>query len=162
MSGKLTRALLDRMYEECLNPEASPFGLWIRALFSVPAWLAAELPFSQQKEAFFLILTRLLSEKKVVLTTPPCLDESEPGYWIVADGYTQHEPQRRADRTDETEPNRFWVWDVPIERQIEYIRSAFPKDVADEDDSELNLFWYMEKCPRIGWIHPETGVLFAS
>lgn len=150
------------MYRECLAPEESPFGLWIRALFSVPPWVDAKLPFSQQKEAFFLLLARLLKEGKVVLTPPPCLDKSEPGHWIIADGYTDHDPQRRADPTDEGEPNRFWVWDVPVERQIEYFRSAFPKDVTDADDGELNLFWYLKECPRIGWLHPESGVLYAS
>ncbi|WP_157212009.1 hypothetical protein [Sinorhizobium sojae] len=158
----LDKQLLDRMYRECLSPGESPFGLWIRALFSVVAWLGADLPFSQQKDAFLVLLERLLREGKVVLTTPPCLDETEPGYWITSDGYSDREPPRSAERTDESEPNRFWVWDVPIERQIEYLRSAFPKDVTAADDSELNLFWYMEECPRIGWLHPETGVLYAS
>lgn len=143
------------IFEECIQAQ---FGTWIIGLFH---WFP-ELRISEQKEAFLYLLERLLREGHVVLTPPEVIEDGEPYYWLVADGYSDNRPLRPATRVADGGPCRFKVWDVPIEKQIAYIRDAFPKDVSGPHDAHLNDFWYDGRCPAIGWIDPETGVLWAS
>jgi hypothetical protein len=152
--------------EENLSDVArSAFGCWINAIWGfVPVWLNHDINHTDQKEAFLYLLERLLREGKVLLTPPALIEDQEPYYWVIADGYavSGDNPRRPATRAAEDEPNRFRVWDVPIEKQIAYIRDVFPNNVSDPNDSDLNIFWYDGRCPWIGWIDPETGVLWAS
>ena len=162
----LSKEILERLYSECTNRNDSPFGIWINGLFSVVApptpYLPRTLTFPEQKEAFLYLLERLLREGRVVLTPPEVIEDGEPYYWLIADGYSDNRPLRPATRVDDGGLCRFKVWDVPIEQQIAYIRDAFPKDITGPHDANLNDFWYDGRCPAIGWIDPETGVLWAS
>jgi hypothetical protein len=158
MSGEKIK----KIYEECLCIESGPFGKWINSLFGLVAARTDNIPFVEKKEVFFAVLAKLIEDGRVILSTPPCLDDLEPGYYVISDGYSIRKQYRKACRTDAEETNRFWKWDVPIDRQIDYFRSVFPKNVSDSEDAELNLYWYLDKCPRIAWLHPDTGVLYAS
>lgn len=153
---------VEKIYEECLIEENGPFGKWINSLFYLIVRKTGNVSFFDAKEVFFVILNKLIKDGKVVLSPPPCLDDVEPGYYVISDGYSNRQQYRKAYRADADEPNRFWVWDAPVDKQISYFRSAFPKDVSGPEDVELNLYWYLDKCPRIGWLHPVTGVLYAS
>lgn len=155
--GKI-RSAVDRDFEFTCAKEGG-FGRWINGIFGSYEGISN---FEEQKEAFFYLLERLLREGKVLLTPPVLCEDQEPYYWVIADGYSDNRPRRPVERTTDLEQSRFRVWDVPIEKQIAYIREVFPKDVKDPNDSELNIFWYDGRCPWIGWIHPDTGVLWAS
>lgn len=151
----LSEEILDILFEESIDPNQSPFGLWINALFklmSLPTpYLPRELSFAEQKEAFFLVLERLLREKKAVLLPPWNLESDAPVRKMT-------EWNDYGDKSDAD----IWVWDIPIEDQIAYFRRVFPADAADPDDSDLNLFWYMGVSPLIGWIHPDNGKIVCS
>jgi hypothetical protein len=160
----LDHSFLDRLYAVASDPEHS--GGWISALFSIVApptpYLPRELSFPEQREAFFYLLERLLREGKVLLTPPALLEDHEPYYWVIADGYSDDKPMRPVERVPDGGPCRFRVWDVPIEKQIAYIRETFPTSVTDDRDFELTAYWFDGRCPWIGWIDSETGVLWAS
>lgn len=133
---------LERMYQECLDPEDSPFGLWINGLFSVVTWIAEDLQFQDQKELFFLLLERLLREGKVVLVVPVDIDNRD----------TKTRIQDGDDR----------IWDESVEFIIDYMRQTFPKEAKHEHDMVLNDYWYGTACPHIGWVEPGTGKLVFS
>lgn len=160
--------ILETLYNLSYDPspyaKCSAFGHWIDALFGLgsPPYLPRELSFPEQKEAFVYLLERLLREGKVLLTPPALMEEQEPYYWVIADGYSDNKPMRPAERVAEGGPCRFRVWDVPIEKQISYIRDTFPKNVSNANDFELTAYWYDGRCPWIGWVDAETGVLWAS
>lgn len=161
---RVSETVLEQLYEASIHPDR--IGGWINSLFSVVTpptpYLPHELTFAEQKEAFFYLLERLLREGRVLLTPPAMIEDQEPCYWVIADGYSSNKPMRPAERTTEGKENCFRVWDVPIEKQIAYIREVFPKSVTGPNDPDLNLFWYDGRCPWIGWIDQKTGVLWAS
>lgn len=147
--------IIDVLYRECAVPYEGPFGLWINSLFSVmslsPPYLPRKLSFSEQKEAFFLVLERLLREGKIVLLPPWNIEKEAPVRKMVQWRY-------HGDKTDAD----IWVWDIPIEGQIAYFRQVFPADAEEPNDSDLNLFWYMGDSPLIGWVSPENGKIICS
>lgn len=151
----VSEEILDILFEESIDPNQAPFGLWINSLFqlmSLPTpYLPRELSFAEQKEAFFLVLERLLREKKAVLLPPWNIESDAPVRKMTEWNYY-------GDKSDAD----IWVWDIPIEDQIAHFRRVFPADATDPDDSDLNLFWYMGDSPLIGWIHPDNGKIVCS
>jgi hypothetical protein len=112
------------------------FGRWIIGLWG---WFP-ELTIDEQKEAFLILLKRLLDEGKAVLFLP---------YGV--------EPKWRS------QAGRDDIWDIPHEEMIEFIRRNWPENVKDIHDSDLNIFWYStDLCPCIGWVDQETGKIVAS
>ncbi len=63
--SKVDDDIIDRAYAECLNPEVSPFGLWINALYGVVD--IPELTLAERKEAFLGLVQKLLDNGKIVL-----------------------------------------------------------------------------------------------
>lgn len=132
MTKDQLQSLINDRYEEILE---CSFGQWIRSLW---AWFP-DLSYEDQKEAFLLLLQRLMQENKVFLFMPrdvPEVVRSEGPYWDI--------------------------WDIPINEMIDHIRKVWPADVKDEDDEDLLVFWYEGDCPNIGWIDPETRAIVAS
>ena len=133
--------LIDLKYNTICDMDDGVFGYWISALWS---WFP-ELSFDEQKEAFLLLLSRLLDDGKVVLFVPAKLspDLSIPRLeWQGWDGID--------------------IWGIPHEEQIAHIRTHWPADAAGVEDSIMTDFWYDGICPWIGWVHPETGEIIAS
>lgn len=151
----IPRKILDILFAESINPNQNPFGLWINALFSVMSpptpYLPRELSFPEQKEAFFLVLERLLREGKAVLLPPWNIEIGVPVRKMMEWNYY-----------GDKSISEILVWDIPIEEQIAYFREVFPSNASDPDDSDLNLFWYMGDCPLIGWVSPQNGKIICS
>lgn len=132
----MKQKLMDHFYQECLDPNDSPVGLWINALFSVVT--IPELTLEEQKEAFLLLLRRLLDEGRVYLEEP-------------ADAAYGSKTVLNAD-----------VWAAPHEHMIEHIHRYWPEDIEDENDLRLTDFWYDIHCPRILWFDEENNRLVGS
>lgn len=135
---------IEKHYDEIVVEQ---FATWIHGLF----WFD-HLDFDDRVEAFLLLLKRLIDEKKVVAFPPE--EYLKNGEWSVSCKTMKNGYDKENDLTH--------VWDTTSSEVVEYIRKHWPKNVSHEDDLELNDFWYGMKCPRIGWIHPETGEVFAS
>jgi hypothetical protein len=132
--------LIEENYSTIHDVWDGAFGQWINGLWG---WFP-ELSLDEQKEAFLILLKRLLDEGKIVLFVPTVMQQSD---------------EINAERS-----YREWdhIWNISNEQMIAHIRNTWPCNITDEHDSELNLYWYMGVCPEIGWIHPETGELVAS
>lgn len=113
-------------------------GLWINAVFGVllPIDDKVKLSFEEEKEVFFILLEKLTDENKIVF-----LDSR-----IAFDNNIKLKDK---------------VWNKSPYEVIQYIKDVFPRSALDENDDELNLFWY-DTCPPIAWVHPKTGELISS
>jgi hypothetical protein len=128
--------LVATKYKIIADKEEGVFGLWIHGCWD---WFP-ELTIDEQKEAFLILLKRLLDEGKAVLFLP---NGVEPIY----------RSQAGVD----------YIWDIPHEEMIKFMRKNWPQDVVDEDDINLTHFWYIpDRCPGIGWVDQETGKIVAS
>lgn len=143
MSNRAIYKTVDEAYHGATDEYDGAFGQWLSGLWG---WTPT-LPIQQQREIFFALLERLLREGKVVLSPPEEFWREELGAYEA--------PMRPAE-------NFIGIWDVPIEEQIFYIREHFPKDVTDVNDKEIVFYFHGNYCPRIGWVHPETGEIVAS
>ncbi len=116
--------------------ENGPFGLWINSLW--PSHLAEPLSF--KKATFLTLLQRLIEDGHVVLFVPngvPRQVRSQAGFDAI--------------------------WAVPPAEMIRFIEDHWPTQVTDDNDPELNTFWYdPARCPGLGWVDPETGEIVAS
>jgi hypothetical protein len=110
------------------------FGQWISGLWS---WFP-ELTIDEQKEAFLILLKRLLDEGKVYLTQP-----RQPKY-------------------NTKDVFGYLVWAAPHEEIIAHIIRHWPQDVKDENDIKLTDFWYDPHCPVIMWYDAELNTLVGS
>jgi len=150
---KSSSDLLEELVFRCSDLSRGPFGSWINGLFStVTPPYDPQYPilrFDEQKELFFQLLERLLSEGRVVLIPP--LDISR-----YSDGRRRESIKRRVQDGDDR------IWDEDPRIMVEYMRKTFPADAVHEDDLVLNDYWYSTACPQIGWVHPETGELVFS
>ena len=124
--------------------EAS-FGCWINALWGFVAVYNEKLEFTEHKEAFFILLRRLLEEERVVLFPPIALRV----------GVEKKTPCRTVGEFQN-------VWAIPYHQMMDYMRIHWPQEVSDANDSVLNDYWYGDYCPRIGWIDEGTGEIVAS
>ena len=97
------------------------FGGWITAFWQDIVYALPNFSFPEHKEAFFWLLEKLLREGKVAFSPP-----SDP---LCKKG-------RR--------------WDAPVEEIIEYLRKSWPETAKDENDSDLNLYFYT--IPSIAWL----------
>lgn len=134
---------LEEAYRGAINYYDGAFGQWINGLWG---WTPS-LPISEQKRIFLRLLERLLREERIVLSPP---DE----FWS--------EELEAYDTPTRPTDNFIGIWDIPINEQIAYIDAHFPKDAINANDEEVTLFFFDRCCPRIGWIHPETGKIVAS
>lgn len=135
----------------------SAFGCWIIALWEYVAVYNPNFTVPDQKEYFFAAVERLLRDGKAVFSPPEEL-------WSTTLG-TYDTPLRKAVLSDvygDGEDVDFPVWDIAVDDQVDYIRNHFPRDVSDANDMALVDFWYGNQCPRIGWVHPDTGKIIAS
>ena len=125
--------------------EAS-FGCWINALWGFVAVYNEEFEFIEQKEAFFILLRRLLSEGRVVLFPPIALSNEDGRPSTPCRSYGGFK----------------YVWAISPAEMIGYLRAHWPQEASDANDGALNAYWYSEQCPQIGWIDKETGEIVAS
>jgi hypothetical protein len=139
MSLTHINSAVDNEFAEICSIDGA-FGRWIIGLWG---WFP-ELTFEDQKEAFLILLKRLLDEGKVFLFVPHMMT------------YNKIETPVRSYREYDG------IWDISHEAMIDYIRNNWPNDVTDENDEKLISFWYDGVCPWIGWIDPETGNVVAS
>ncbi|MBN3779484.1 hypothetical protein G3O06_18285 [Burkholderia sp. Ac-20345] len=91
----------------------SAFGQWASGLFSAIGGFNPGIDFSDQKEAFFDILEKLLDQGKVKFCPPNEL-------W--REGYD--------------------VWDVDAKTILDYWRSHWPMNVTSENDADLTDYFY--------------------
>nr|WP_315379867.1 hypothetical protein [uncultured Sphingomonas sp.] len=132
--SKMDGAIIERAYAECLNPEVSPFGLWINALYGVVD--IPELTLAERKEAFLGLVQKLLDNGKIVLFVPNGVE-------------LKARVQGGAD----------FIWDVSHQEMIAFLRRNWP----DGDPQDEVLFFYdPARCPGVGWVDPETGEIVAS
>jgi len=115
------------------------FGQWINGLWG---W-HTDLSYTDQKDAFFFLLEKLLEDEIIVVFPPEELlkDPSTPLKSVF-----QHDN----------------VWDVDAATVVEYVRDHWPPEVEDETDEKLVYFWYSDFCPRIAWVDKVVGRLVAS
>lgn len=102
----------------------------------------------EHREFFFMMIRRMLDEKRVVFTPPVQVwkDAEKTGQQVsVREGYS-------------SEP--FEIWDLSTDELIQYFREVLPTDFKDINDQRISHFWYDEKCPQIGWVDLETGKIF--
>ncbi|WP_153066849.1 hypothetical protein [Xanthomonas arboricola] len=131
---KITK--LDKMVKES-------FGLRLSALFSSVGGNYPELNFSQQKESFFEAVEMLLKEGKIIFIAPG------------VDCYVSPDNKNPEFSIENTGAH----WKDSSEKIISYLRERWPKDAVDENDDDLNMYFY--EIPSVIWVD-ESGKYFAS
>lgn len=124
------------------------FGNWIHGIFGGYEKLHI---FEEEKEAFFILLKKLVDENKIVIFPPE-------KYYINNESYSVPTMQQR----DPDTVRPYVYWNESSDIILKYMRSVFPSNVTDENDEELNDFWYGNDCVRIGWVDSDTGHITAS
>lgn len=138
------RLAVDDDFDKIANDQ---LGNWIDGIF----WTYYDLKtFEEEKEAFFILLKKLIDEQKIVIFPPE-------KYWIKN---TYSVPTKAIQ--DANYPELLYFWDECSETIVNYMRSVFPPNIINENDMELYDFWYGNDCVRIGWINHETGEVVAS
>lgn len=138
------RHLVDQIYPQVIDAKEGAFGQWIDGLWT---W-HPNLNYAEQKEAFFILLDRLLREGKVKFVKPD------------ADVYHRY----NSDIKDHYHP-KFSVndpethWDAPIEEILTYLRERWPQSVSHKDDIKLTEYFY--EIPAIIW-RGEDGKWYSS
>ena len=54
------------------------------------------------------------------------------------------------------------LWDIPHDEMIAWTREHWPDDITYPRDIELTAYFYVGRCPAIGWYNPETGEIDSS
>lgn len=119
------------------------FGLSLSSLFSFIEGQYTELDFYQRKEIFFLVIEKLLKQRKIKFIAPG------------ADCYVSPENPSPEFSIENTEAH----WNESAENIINYLKKRWPKDAMDDDDDELNIYFY--EVPAVIWID-EFGNYFSS
>ena len=119
------------------------FGLWISGLFSAVCGWNKNASFIEKKEFFFLILERLLIERKVIFILPG------------ADCYVSPANPNPKLTVENVEAQ----WRAPVSEIISFLRSRWPDSVNDENDENLKYYFY--ELPGLIWVG-EDGRLVAS
>jgi len=127
-----------------IDKREPPFGQWMIGLWPPLPVLKRTFELNDQKEAFFLMLERLLRDERIVLAIPGSIGEDtllcqsrEQGGWSD-------------------------VWTIPLDNQLEHVISHFPQDAASVDDQKIADFFYGTQCPIVGWVDPETREIMSS
>ncbi|MGS0604597.1 hypothetical protein WMO32_21870 [Xanthomonas oryzae pv. oryzicola] len=129
---------------EKLNEMAcNSFGLSLSALFSSVEGQYPDFGFYQRKEIFFVAVEKLLKEGKIKFIAPG------------ADCYVS--PQRPSPEL--SIENTKAHWNESADKIIKYLKERWPKDAADDNDDELNIYFY--EVPSVIWID-EFGNYFSS
>ncbi|MCC8535988.1 hypothetical protein ACDH70_15770 [Xanthomonas axonopodis pv. poinsettiicola] len=119
------------------------FGLSLSTLFSSIEGQYPELDFYQRKEIFFAAIANLLKEGRIKFITPG------------ADCYVSPENPSPKFSIENAEAH----WNEGIDKIIIYLREKWPKDAMDDNDDELNIYFY--EVPAVIWID-EFGNYFSS
>ena len=118
---------VDLIYDECCE---HAFGQWVNGLFT---W-HPNLPFLEQKEAFFILIRKLLNEGRVKFVKPD------------ADVYCRGETNSTPKLTiNDIEAH----WNASTDDIIFYLRGKWPKSAAHQDDLDLNAYFY--EVPALIW-----------
>ncbi len=123
---KVRKAVDDR-YDEIA---AECFGLWSNSLWQRYDGISS---FSELKDAFFYLISRLLDEGKIRFIKP------NENVLFVADGSLP----------SKTICDESTHWTGPIKKIISYLRRLWPSSAQDFDDEELSVFFY--EIPPIIW-----------
>ena len=120
------------------------FGMWINGLWGNMLFDNREWSFCEQKEAFFILLRRLLEEGRVKFVQP----EADVYYNATLNPhprYTINDPEAH--------------WEAPPEEIIAYLQEHWPNTATDKDDADLNAYFY--RMPAIIW-KGEDGKFYGS
>ena len=149
----MTDDLIDRLIGICSNPHESPYGQWINSLFSVVDGQLEAGSITEKKELFLQLLGILIDRGKIVVFPPE--EFYQNGVPTV--------PCREKFRNYHDHSMNFNnIWDTTSSEVIHYIRNNWPEGVTDAEDEKLNIFWYSDHCPRIGWYDQRTNSIIAS
>ncbi len=140
-AGNVIRTAVAKEYEWILSEEGA-YGSWISGLWGEYEELHT---FQETKEAFFVLIERLLQNGHIVFFPPQA---------FFLDGKFNTPTRSCVGRDD--------VWDVSDQELLEYIRTHFPETATTADSPEITDFWYSDYCPRVGWIDKANGCIIAS
>ncbi|WP_146093469.1 hypothetical protein [Xanthomonas pisi] len=119
------------------------FGLSLSALFSSIEGQYPELNFYKRKEIFFAAIEKLLDQGKIKFIAPG------------ADCYISPMNPSPELSIENTEAH----WNESTDNIIKYLKERWPKDAVDDNDEELNIYFY--EVPSVIWID-EFGNYFSS
>jgi len=109
-------------------------GLSLRPLFCKIRELNQDISFWQQKDAFFWVLEKWLSEGRLKLVSP----------------------ERSALPPEQAEDLGLPLyWEAEAESITAELRDKWPRNVLDENDDELKKYFF--KLPKVIWIMPEEA-----
>lgn len=128
------RAIVNSEYESICSIEGA-FGRWLIGLWGEYEGLET---FSEQKEAFFYLLERLLRDGKAKFVKPD------------ADVYHRYDTVTRQQiLPPRTINDPETHWNAPVEEILDYLRQHWPQAATHKDDLELNAYFY--RMPAIIW-----------
>ena len=149
----MTDDMVNHLIEFCSNPNNPPFGQWISSIFELVDSQNENFSMNEKRDLFLWLLRGLIDKGVIVVFLPEELYMN--GVPSV--------PVREAIRNFHDQSTSFIeIWDVTGADVVEYIRRKWPEGIANPDDEELNIFWYGNYCPRIGWYDPQTKSVIAS
>lgn len=144
---------LDYLIDYCSNPNHAPFGQWIGSLFVLVDSQSESCSMAEKRDLFLCLLKRLID--KGVIVVFPQQDFYLNGVPTV--------PCRKTFRNYYDSSMSFdSIWDTTGAEVAQYIKEKWPEGVTDPDDEQLNLFWYGNHCPRIGWYDVKSSSVIAS
>jgi hypothetical protein len=149
----MTDDVLNRLISACSNPNESPFGQWINSIFSVVDGAVEAASIVEKKELFLQLLGSLI-DREIIVVFPP-----EEFYRNGVPTVPCRTNVRNFHDQGATFSN---IWDATSTEVTQYIRNNWPESVTESEDEMLNIFWYGNHCPRIGWYDQQTDSVIAS
>lgn len=99
---------------------------WLSGLFSAIPSFIPNISFEEHKEIFFHLVKEWLDKGLIKFDTPPL------GEFIGQNGF----------------------WDEENDKIFQYLYDGFPKDATDENDMEVNDYFYMV-APPVNWLQDD-------
>jgi len=145
--GRVTTTKLilsDKFIEELTDPKKEYYGdIDVRPIFDMIVDRYPGHTMDEYRDAFLGLLQRWLEEKRIIMFAPSVLMNPD---WT-------YETKVR------TVPGCWEIWDIPNGEMIAWIQDYWP--ITERHDDDFRDF-FLEVCPYIGWINPETGAIDAS